>query len=113
MAKLRPRLRSHARIYRQCYRGATWFVVQDDRTVRYHRIAPAANRMIGLTDGRRMMNEIWAAANAWESEGNDPPTQDKTIRLLAHLPSRTCCWGICCPTSKSLPTAPTVAKVRP
>ncbi|SNR79802.1 peptidase M50 [Puniceibacterium sediminis] len=85
VAKLRPRLRSHARIYRQRYRGGTWFVVQDDQTGRYHRLAPAANRMIGLMDGRRTMDQIWNAANAWIGEVDDPPTQDETIRMLAHL----------------------------
>lgn len=85
VATLRPRLRSHARIYRQRYRGATWFIVQDDQSGRYHRIAPAANRMIGLMDGRRSMDQIWQAANRWEGEEGDPPTQDETIRLLAQL----------------------------
>lgn len=83
VANLRPRLRSHAKIFRQRFRGGTWFVVQDQQSGRYHRIAPAANRMIGLMDGRRTMDAIWAAANTWD--GADPPTQDETIRMLAHL----------------------------
>lgn len=85
IAKLRPRLRSHARIYRQRYRGVTWFVVQDDQTGRFHRLAAVANRMIGLMDGRRTMDDIWHAANGWVGEADDPPTQDETIRLLAQL----------------------------
>ncbi len=85
VATMQPRLRSHARIYRQRYRGATWFVIQDDQTGRFHRIAPAANRMIGLMDGHRTLDQIWNAANAWVGEKDDPPTQDETIRLMAHL----------------------------
>ncbi|MEL7463029.1 MAG: peptidase M50 [Pseudomonadota bacterium] len=84
VAGLRPRLRPHVRIYRHVYRGSPWFVVRDEQSGRYHRLSPAANRMIGLMDGRRTMDAIWAAANEWDDDG-DPPTQDETIRMLAHL----------------------------
>ncbi|MCA0921684.1 peptidase M50 [Pseudooceanicola nanhaiensis] len=85
VAPMRPRLRSHARIYRQVLRGGTWYVVQDDQTGRYHRLAPAANHMVSLMDGRRTMQDIWERAVAWAGEEGDPPTQDEALRLLAQL----------------------------
>lgn len=85
VAGLRPRLRAHARIHRQRFRGADWYVVQDDQTGRFHRISPAANHMLGLMTGRRTVDEIWRATVAWLGDEAAPPTQDEVIRLLSQL----------------------------
>lgn len=85
VAGLRPRLRAHARIHRQRFRGADWFVAQDDQTGRFHRLAPAAHHMVSLMNGRRSMAEIWTLTLAWMGPEAEPPTQDDVIRLLAQL----------------------------
>jgi putative peptide zinc metalloprotease protein len=83
VAELRPRLRTHARIHRHNYRGKTWFVLQDFSTGRFHRFTPAAYRVIGLMDGSRTVNDIWRIS--CEQLGDDAPTQDGMIQLLAQL----------------------------
>jgi putative peptide zinc metalloprotease protein len=83
VAKLRPRLRSHARIHRHHYRGQLWYVLEDRLSRRMHRFNPVAYYVIGLLDGRRAVQEIWDAAV--ERFGDDAPTQDEVIRLLGQL----------------------------
>lgn len=85
VADLKPRLRGHARIHRQVFRGENWFVVQDRQNGRFHRISPTANLMVCLMDGRRTVGEIWTMVS--ERSADDPPTQDDTIQLLAQLHS--------------------------
>jgi putative peptide zinc metalloprotease protein len=81
--RLKPRLRSHVRLLRQEYRGATWYVLQDLASERFHRFASAAYLLIGLMDGRRTVREIWEAATA--TLGDEAPSQDDVIRLLSQL----------------------------
>ncbi len=83
VADLIPRLRSHAEIHRVSYRGQRWYLLQDHATGRFHRFSPAAHHLIGLMNGRRTLAEIWGLAS--EALGDDLPTQDETIRLLAQL----------------------------
>lgn len=83
VAGLVPRLRSHAAIHRQLYRGHLWYLLQDRSSGRFHRFSPAAHALIGLMDGRRSVDRIWH--DAGERLGDDLPTQDETIRLLAQL----------------------------
>src|SRR5262245_20410593 len=83
VAGLQPRLRSHARIHRQRYRGQTWYVLEARAAERFHRFSPAAYQVIGLMDGRRTAEQIWDAASS--RLGDDGPTQDEIIRLLAQL----------------------------
>lgn len=80
---LKPRLRSHAKIYRQRFRGQVWYVLQDQASGRYHRFSPSANLVISLMDGKRTVQEIWDLACSRLEEG--VLTQDETIRLLAQL----------------------------
>ena len=83
VAKLKPRLRSHARIHRQIFRGQVWYVLQDHASGRFHRFSPAAHLMISLMDGTRTVQEIWDLACG--QLGEDILTQDEVIRLLAQL----------------------------
>jgi putative peptide zinc metalloprotease protein len=83
VAELKPRLRGHARIHRHAYRGEVWYVLQDYLSGRFHRFSPAANQVIGLMDGRRTVHQIWEQAA--ERLGDDAPTQEEVIRLLAQL----------------------------
>lgn len=80
---LQPRLRSHARILRHQYRGRTWYVLEDPANQRFHRFSPEAHLVIGLMDGQRSVQELWEIA--CERLGDDAPTQDEMIQLLAQL----------------------------
>src|SRR5882757_7042704 len=83
VSALRPRLRPHAELHRQQFRGQVWYVLQDHQTGRFHRISSAANLMINLMNGQRTIQQLWDIAGA--RAGDDPPTQDETIQLLAQL----------------------------
>jgi len=83
VSDLKPRLRSHAQVHRQKFRGQTWYVLQDQATGRFHRFTPAANLVISLLDGKRSVQDIWDLACRELDE--DSLTQDETIRLLAQL----------------------------
>ena len=83
VADLRPRLRAHAELHRQRFRGQTWYLVQDHQTGRFHRLLPAAHYIVCLMDGRRTMRTIWELAEA--RYGAEVPPQDDIMRLLAQL----------------------------
>lgn len=83
IAPLTPRLRGHAQIHRQTFRGAVWYILQDHQSGRYHRLSPAANLMLSLMDGRRSLDDIWTICG--DKFPDDPPTQGEVIRLLAQL----------------------------
>lgn len=83
VAALKPRIRAHAQILRQSYRGKVWFILQDYAAERSHRFSPAAHHFIGLMDGDRTVQEIWEATSAYL--GDEAPTQEEAIRLLGQL----------------------------
>jgi len=83
VAEIRPRLRGHALIHRHKYRGQTWYVLQDRSSGRFHRFSPVANLVIGLMDGKRTLREIWDVACT--RLGDDAPTQDDVINIVASL----------------------------
>lgn len=83
VAELKPALRAHTRVHRHVYRGAPWFVVQDFAAGRVHRFTPSAYRIIAMMDGHRSVNEIWKTVD--DKLGDEAPTQDDIIQLLAKL----------------------------
>lgn len=83
VAEQTPRLKTHAEIHRQRFRGETWYILQDHQTGRFHRLSPAANLFVCLLDGRRTVNAVWQTV--CERFEDDPPTQDEIIRLLSQL----------------------------
>jgi putative peptide zinc metalloprotease protein len=83
VAERRPRLRSHARLYRHRYRGGVWYLLQDPASSRVHRFTPAARLVISLMDGTRTVARLWEIANRRLGEG--APTQDDMIQLLGQL----------------------------
>jgi putative peptide zinc metalloprotease protein len=85
VAQLKPRLRGHARVHRHDYRDEVWYVLQDNLSGKFHRFSEGANEIIGLMDGERNVEQIWNAAA--EVLGDDSPTQEEMIRLLAQLHS--------------------------
>jgi putative peptide zinc metalloprotease protein len=82
VAAVRPRLRDHVRITRQHFRGERWFVLENLVENSVHRYAPAAQAAIGLMDGSHTLDQIWKAL---ASLGEERPTQDELIHLLAQL----------------------------
>jgi len=83
VAGLRPRLRSHARLYRHRYRGELWYLLQDPASGRVHRFTPAARLIIAAMDGERSVADLWQLAN--KRLGDASPTQDEIIHLLGQL----------------------------
>ncbi len=83
---LKPQLRVHTQLHRHDYRGQIWYVLQDNCSSRYHRFSSAAYEFIGLMDGERNVQAIWHRVNTLL--GDDAPTQDDIIQLLAQLHSR-------------------------
>ncbi|MEH6628455.1 MAG: peptidase M50 [Motiliproteus sp.] len=83
VAKLRPRIRSHAEIHRHEYRGQIWYVIREPSSGQYHRFTPAAYHFIGLMDGERSVDDIWHLVT--KELGDDAPTQDETIQFLSQF----------------------------
>jgi putative peptide zinc metalloprotease protein len=83
VAPLKPRLRAHVEWHRHRYRGQPWWVLLDRSSGRVHRMSPAAWSLCGLMDGERSVQEIWEAATT--RLGDEAPTQDETIQVLARL----------------------------
>lgn len=80
---LRPALKTHAEIVCHTYRGEQWHVLHDSVSGRNHRFSASAQHFIGLMNGGRRVEDIWAICNA--NLGDDSPTQDEVISLLAKL----------------------------
>ncbi len=83
IAEMKPRLRAHAQIHRQLFRGETWYVLQDHQSGMFFRISPAANLMMSFMDGRRTMQQVWDIAA--KKLGADRPSQDDAVQLLIKL----------------------------
>ncbi len=83
VAQLKPRLAGHVRVRRHQYRGRTWYVLHDPVSGRFHRFNSTAYLLIGLMDGTHCLEDIWQAA--CDKLGDDLPTQDEVLLLLAQL----------------------------
>ncbi|MBP6899058.1 MAG: hypothetical protein KBC73_03155 [Burkholderiaceae bacterium] len=83
IAELVPRLAREAQVHRQRYRGAAWYVLREPAGGRLHRFTPAAWLLVSLMDGQRTVDAIWQQAVA--RLGDDAPTQDEVLGLLAQL----------------------------
>jgi putative peptide zinc metalloprotease protein len=83
VAPLHPRLRSHVRVDRHCYRGEVWHVLKDPLSGRQHRLNELGYRLVGRFDGRLSVQEVWDCAVA--EAGDAAPTQPESIALLAQL----------------------------
>lgn len=80
---LRPRLRSHLKIRRHCYRDQIWYVILDETSGRLHRFTTNAYTLIGLMNGSRTVQELWEKASS--RLGDFAPSQDEVITLLGQL----------------------------
>jgi putative peptide zinc metalloprotease protein len=83
VSDLHPRLRAGVRVQRQPYQGETWYLLVDAAGGRQNRINRAAYELIGRFDGRMSVNDVWTLL--LEKLGDDAPTQDEVVRILARL----------------------------
>ncbi|WP_426210203.1 hypothetical protein [Massilia sp. TWP1-3-3] len=83
VAALRPRLRDHARVSRQRFRGKSWYIVHDPLTNRAHRFSPSAWWVASQLDGSCRVDAAWQRALA--ELGDAAPSQDEVIGLLSQL----------------------------
>ena len=83
VANIKAQLRDHVRVHRHHYRGNLWYVVQDEASHRHYRFGPKAYQLIRELDGHRTVKEIWEHVTA--KAGEDAPTQDEAVKLLADL----------------------------
>jgi len=80
VANLRPRLRSGVTVTRQQVRGEIWYVLSDTLTGSHHRFSARAHDIVAACDGRRRIDDIWAAQ--LERLGDDAPAQADVIAVL-------------------------------
>lgn len=83
VAALKPALRTQVRLHRHRYRGEVWYLLQDPASNRVHRFTPSARLVIAAMNGERTVADLWALAG--RRLGDDAPTQDEIIQLLAQL----------------------------
>lgn len=83
VSPLKPRLKSHVEIYRHSYRGQIWHVMHDRMNGRFHRLGREAYYVVGCMNGAKTFQEIWD--QTLEYLGDDSPTQEEMIQLLAQL----------------------------
>lgn len=83
VSQLKPRLRTHVEINRQVFRGEVWHVIHDRLNGKFHRLGKEAYYIVAAMDGVKTFQTIWD--QTLEYLGDDAPTQDEMIQLLAQL----------------------------
>ena len=78
-----PRLKAHAQIQPQRFRGQLWYVLRDPQQGTFHRLSESAFLAVSLMDGAHTVEAIWRALG--ERLGDEQPTQDEVVRLLRQL----------------------------
>ena len=79
----RPRLKAHAQIQPQRFRGQLWYVLRDPQQGSFHRLSESAYLAVSLMDGEHTVEGVWHALG--ERLGDEQPTQDELVRLLRQL----------------------------
>lgn len=82
---LRPRLRDGVQPLPRRLRGQPWVLLHDPVTQRFVRITPAVWRTLQLLDGRRTLDEVWAAACAAAGTEGTAISQHELVQLLGQL----------------------------
>jgi len=100
VAGLRPRLLSGVKVYRQNFRGQTWYVLENPSNNKYIRISTDAYHFTGLFDGKQTISEIWQICN--EQYGDRSPTQGEVIQILAQLYSSNLLYVEIAPDTENL-----------
>lgn len=87
---MRPRLRDGVQTLHRTLRGRPWVLLADPLTQRFHRLSPQVWQVLQLLDGRRTLDEVWAAASAVPARAPAggvaaPVSQHDLVQLLASL----------------------------
>lgn len=80
---LRPCLPLHVRIQHRHYQKELWYLLEDTRTGRFHRINPRAYHIINALDGRTSLNSLYQ--KALQEHPEEAPTADDFIQLIQYL----------------------------
>ncbi|WP_168798598.1 biotin/lipoyl-binding protein [Herbaspirillum sp. ST 5-3] len=80
---LTPRLQPGTRIQRQILRGEEWFVFTHPISGQHYRLNRKAYELIGRFNGEYTLDALWTGLQ--RTLGDDAPTQDEVIAVLAQL----------------------------
>lgn len=83
VSALHPRLQPGTRVHRHIVRGVAWFVFTHPFTGRHHRLNRKAYELAGRLDGERNLDLLWKGLQ--QHLGEDAPTQDEVIAMLAQM----------------------------
>lgn len=83
VAPLRPSLVGGLKIVRQRVRDQLWHILVEPGSGRQLRLNPSAYAFAARCDGRATVEDLWQAA--LRQQGDQAPTQDDLLRLLAQL----------------------------
>jgi putative peptide zinc metalloprotease protein len=83
VAPLKPSLPGGLKIVRQRVRDQLWHLLVEPGSGRQLRLNPAAYAFAGRCDGRTSVEDLWQSL--LRQRGEDAPTQDDILRLLAQL----------------------------
>lgn len=83
VAELKPRLVSPLQVTRHVMRDQVWHVLVEPASGRQLRLNPQAYGFAGRCDGSLTVDQIWH--QLMELHGDDAPSQDEVLRLLAQL----------------------------
>ena len=83
VSSLKPRLAQQLKIVRQPVRDQVWQVLIEAESGRQVRLNPVAWEFGGRCDGTHTVSELWELL--LERLGEDAPTQDDILRMLAQL----------------------------
>jgi putative peptide zinc metalloprotease protein len=83
VAPLKPSLVAGLKIVRHAVRDQVWHVLVEPGSGRQLRLNPAAYAFAGRCNGSATVADLWTLL--LEREGDDAPTQDDILRLLAQL----------------------------
>jgi putative peptide zinc metalloprotease protein len=83
VSALHPQLRPQVQVHRQPSRGQNWYVLHNVATGRFHRVHARAYELVGRLDGHLSLDQVWRSLV--EQLGDDAPTQDEALGVLAQL----------------------------
>lgn len=83
VASLNPRIQPGTRIHRQVLRKEEWFVFSHPVSGKHYRLNRKAYELVGRLDGEHSLDTLWNGLQS--AQGDDVPTQDEVIAMLAHL----------------------------
>ena len=83
VAPLKPRLHDQVEIHRHDYRGQIWYLLENTTTGRSHRFNPTAYQFIGMMNGERSIQDIYAGIV--ENLTDHAPGQEEIIQLMSQL----------------------------